>query len=126
IKSFKEAPISQKLFGMGYGGNYKENPKLTERDFHDWFYTFGIIGFIFMILPFVYYSFKTLFLIIKNFKQVLTIKYALIATGILLSLGIAFISGHVLTAPAVSIYFSVLLATLIVSLENKQLKINNE
>ncbi|MRB24742.1 hypothetical protein GH839_28555, partial [Bacillus thuringiensis] len=44
---FKEAPMSQKLLGMGYAGNFKYNeqkqpdPKLIEMDFHDWFYDFG-------------------------------------------------------------------------------------
>ncbi|MFD3449516.1 O-antigen ligase family protein [Microbacteriaceae bacterium 4G12] len=120
-KSFKEVPMSQKLLGMGYGGilNYPLAPKLIERDFHDWFYTFGVIGFIFMVLPVLYYCLKALVLFMKDIKSLFTIKYVLMGTGIVLSVGIAFISGHVLTAPGVSIYFIVILATFLVSLSGK-------
>ncbi|CAI8932441.1 MULTISPECIES: O-antigen ligase family protein [Bacillus] len=123
-KSFEEVPISQKLFGMGYGGilNYQGAPKLIERDFHDWFYTFGLFGFIFILLPLIYYSFKILLLLIKDIKTLFAFKHVLLGTGILLGFGIAFISGHVLTAPAVSIYFNVILATLIVSLSSKSIQ----
>lgn len=114
---YKQAPTSQKLLGMGYGGNFKDAPKLIERDFHDWFYTFGIIGFIFLMIPFVYYGLRILMVFIARFRDMFTVKYALLATGLLLALGIAFTAGHVLTAPGVSIYFAVLLAYLIVDLE---------
>ena len=43
---FKAAPISQKLFGMGYAGNYTNEAKMIEMDFYDLFYSLGIIGFI--------------------------------------------------------------------------------
>ncbi|MEH7462216.1 O-antigen ligase family protein [Bacillus thuringiensis] len=114
---YKQAPMSQKLLGMGYGGNFKDAPKLIERDFHDWFYTFGIIGFIFLMIPFVYYGLRILMVLITRFREVFTVKYALLAAGLGLALGIAFTAGHVLTAPGVSIYFVVLLAYLIVDLE---------
>lgn len=114
---YKQAPMSQKLLGMGYGGNFKDAPKLIERDFHDWFYTFGIIGFIFLMIPFVYYGLRILIVLITRFREVFTVKYALLAAGLGLALGIAFTAGHVLTAPGVSIYFVVLLAYLIVDLE---------
>ena len=54
--------MSQKLLGMGYAGNFKYNeqkqpdPKLIEMDFHDWFYDFGIIGFVLLMIPFIYYG----------------------------------------------------------------------
>lgn len=114
---YKQAPMSQKLLGMGYGGNFKDAPKLIERDFHDWFYTFGIIGFIFLMIPFLYYGLRILIVLITRFREIFTVKYALLAAGLGLALGIAFTAGHVLTAPGVSIYFVVLLAYLIVDLE---------
>ncbi|WP_459502830.1 O-antigen ligase family protein [Bacillus sp. C1] len=114
---YAEAPTSQKLFGMGYAGNFKGEPKLIERDFHDWFYAFGMIGFGLMLIPFVYFGLKILFILVTRFKEVFTVKYGLLATALALGLGIAFIAGHVLTAPGVSIYFAVILAYLIVDLE---------
>ncbi|PEB43031.1 O-antigen ligase family protein [Bacillus pseudomycoides] len=116
---YTEAPTSQKLLGMGYAGNFKEDPgpKLIERDSHDWFYAFGIIGFALLLIPFLYFGIKILFILITRFREVFTVKYGLLATSLALGLGIAFIAGHVLTAPGVSIYFAVIFAYLIVDLE---------
>lgn len=120
---FKEAPTSQKLLGMGYAGNFKYNeqkqpdPKLIEMDFHDWFYDFGIIGFALLMIPFIYYGLRILLVFITRFKEIFNIKYGMIATSLLLALGIAYIAGHILTAPGVGIYFVVVLAYLIVDLE---------
>jgi hypothetical protein len=114
---FHKAPLSQKLFGMGYGGNFKKEPKLIERDFHDMFYSYGFIGFFLLIIPFIYYGWKILLAVIMRFKEVFTIKYTMLAVGLALGLGIAFTAGHVLIAPAVSIYFVVLWSYLLVSLD---------
>jgi hypothetical protein len=116
---YKDAPLSQKLFGMGYAGNYTVKIKLIEMDFHDIFFAFGIIGSLIYFLPFLYFGIKLLLSIITNFKKILTVKYMLLASTVILSLGIAFMSGHVLTAPAVSIFFVVILAYLIVDLETE-------
>ncbi|AEA19115.1 MULTISPECIES: O-antigen ligase family protein [Bacillus] len=120
---FKEAPLSQKLLGMGYAGNFKYNeqkqpdPKLIEMDFHDWFYDFGIIGFALLMIPFIYYGLRILLAFATRFKDIFNIKYGMIAASLLLALGIAYIAGHILTAPGVGIYFVVVLAYLIVDLE---------
>ncbi|KFN01489.1 hypothetical protein D0U04_05270 [Bacillus clarus] len=114
---YKNAPLSQKLFGMGYAGNYTTKIKLIEMDFHDLFFAFGIVGFLIYLLPFLYFGIKLFIRFITNFKKVLTVKYMLLASTIVLSLGISFMSGHVLTAPSVSIFFVVILAYLIVDLK---------
>ncbi|WP_346989071.1 O-antigen ligase family protein, partial [Bacillus sp. SW7] len=46
-----------------------------------------------------------------------SVKHMLLASTLVLSLGIGFMSGHVLTAPAVSIFFTVILAYMVVDLE---------
>ncbi|MFJ8527554.1 O-antigen ligase family protein [Bacillus sp. NPDC094106] len=114
---YKEAPMSQKLFGMGYAGNYTKKIKLIEMDFYDLFFAFGIIGFLIYLLPLLYFGIRLCIRVISNFKQILTVKYMLPASTIVLSLGIGYMSGHVLTAPAVSIFFAVILAYLIVDLK---------
>ena len=116
-KYFQQSPLSQKLLGMGYAGNYEKTPKVIEMDFHDLFFSFGIIGFIMYLLPFVYFGIKLTFRILTNFKSILTIKYMLLGTAIALAIGTAFTAGHVFTAPAVSIFFVALLAYLIVDLQ---------
>ncbi|MDF4766333.1 O-antigen ligase family protein, partial [Vibrio parahaemolyticus] len=114
---YKEAPMSQKLLGMGYAGNYKADPKLIERDFHDWFYSFGIIGFILLVVPFLYFGIKFIVCVFTKFRQIFTVKYAMVIASILLGLGISFIAGHILMAPGVSFYLVVIMAYLIVDLE---------
>ncbi len=114
---YKEAPLSQKLFGMGYAGNYTTKMKLVEMDFHDLFFAFGIVGFLMYLLPLLYFGIKIFIRIITNFKKLFSTKHMLLASTLVLSLGIAFMSGHVLTAPAVSIFFAVILAYMIVDLE---------
>lgn len=114
---YKDAPLSQKLFGMGYAGNYTVKVKLVEMDFHDLFFAFGIVGFLMYLLPILYFGIKIFIRIITNFKKLLSTKHMLLASTLVLSLGIGFMSGHVLTAPAVSIFFAVILAYMIVDLE---------
>ncbi|PER31326.1 hypothetical protein CN490_07660 [Bacillus cereus] len=114
---YKEAPLSQKLFGMGYAGNYTTKMKLVEMDFHDLFFAFGIVGFLMYLLPLLYFGIKIFIRLITNFKKLFSLKHMLLASTLVLSLGIGFMSGHVLTAPAVSIFFVVILAYLIVDLE---------
>ncbi|MFD0772210.1 O-antigen ligase family protein [Bacillus sp. CGMCC 1.60114] len=116
-KYFKEAPLSQKLLGMGYAGNYKKTPKMVEMDFYDLFFSFGIIGFIMYLLPFVYFGIRLALRVFTNFKSIITVKYMLLASTLVLALGIAYTAGHVFTAPAVSIFFVVILAYLIVDLK---------
>ncbi len=113
---YKDAPLSQKLFGMGYAGNYTTTPKLVEMDFYDLFFAFGIVGFLMYLLPLLYFGIKIFIRIITNFKKLLNVKHMLLANTLVLSLGIGFMSGHVLTAPAVSIFFVVILAYMIVDL----------
>ncbi|MDA1630440.1 O-antigen ligase family protein [Bacillus cereus group sp. TH172LC] len=114
---YKEAPLSQKLFGMGYAGNYTTKMKLVEMDFHDLFFAFGIVGFLMYLLPLLYFGIKIFIRLITNFKKLFSVKHMLLANTLVLSLGIGFMSGHVLTAPAVSIFFVVILAYLIIDLE---------
>jgi hypothetical protein len=117
---FAVAPTSQKLIGMGFAGNYdeptKEEPiKIIEMDFHDFFYSFGILGFIYVIAPLIYFAGKYLIDFVINLKT--RFNYFAMFTGIsfLLGTGISYTAGHVLTAPSVSIYLAALLAVLVVT-----------
>src|SRR5699024_7025515 len=92
----------RQLVGLGYGGNYEVAPKLIEMDFFDLLFSYGYIGFFILIIPFIrviYQSFS-----VENG----IIKFTLQLT-IFLILGISFLAGHVLFAPSVMTYFSLLL-----------------
>ncbi|WP_423799691.1 O-antigen ligase family protein [Neobacillus sp. SAB-20_R2A] len=116
---YQKAPISQKLFGLGYAGNYTDVPKMIEMDFYDIFFSFGIVGSLVLIFPLIYLGFKLIFYASSNLKKVFNLKYALYVVSLLLAFGIAFSAGHVLTAPAVSIYISAIFAFLLVDLQIK-------
>lgn len=112
VQYYQEAPFTQKILGMGYAGNYTDRAKLIEMDFHDLFFAFGIVGFLLYLLPFIIVFLSIAKSILFNLKTQFTIENVLISFGIILGLGIAFTAGHVLTAPAVSIYLAILLAYL--------------
>lgn len=119
VKSYKKAPISRKLLGLGYGGDYgklpqlgiyKKVPKMIEMNFFDWFFNFGIIGFILLILPLIGLTLS----IIKNlltgrFKQV-DLTMIIISAEAAIGLGVAFMAGHVLSSPASGIYLVIILS----------------
>lgn len=114
---YNEAPFSQKLLGMGYAGNFEKYPKLIEMDFYDLFFSFGILGFVLYIIPLLFVLLRGLFQIGTDLRNQLNLENTLIGTGILLGLGIAATAGHVIAAPAVSIYLAILLAYMTVKLE---------
>ncbi|MGG1398813.1 O-antigen ligase family protein [Bacillus salipaludis] len=118
-KYFRDAPITQKLFGMGYGGNYPQQPKLIEMDFYDVFYSLGLFGFILYFIPLAWILVQTVRYALRYLPESCTIRNVLIAAGAVLGLGIAFTAGHVLTAPGVSIYLGLLLAYLMTILKDQ-------
>lgn len=85
---FKEANLSQKSFGMGYGGNYKDQPKTIEMDSYDIFYHFGFIGAFVLLLPLLYYGFNLIKVMWANKKMILQLKYILILASLAIALGI--------------------------------------
>ncbi|WP_456277570.1 O-antigen ligase family protein [Bacillus sp. AK128] len=114
---FDEAPVVQKLFGMGYGGNYEETPKTVEMDFYDLFFNLGILGAILFLLPLLYFAMRIIWKLITNLKEYFNLEIVLFGSGLVLALGIAYTAGHVFFAPAVSVYVAILLAYLVVKME---------
>lgn len=114
---FEEAPLSQKIFGMGYAGNYEKTPKLIERDFHDIYYQFGVFGFLLFIFPFIYYGLIVLKYLFNNLRDFLSVENTMVCSSIVLGLGISYLSGHTLTSPAVSIYLALILSYKVVEVK---------
>lgn len=97
---------------MGAKLNSKNNYEF-ERDFYTMYYNFGLFGIIiFFSIP-IYYVIKNLIDRLKNKNIVLTsVQYGAIV-GLLMALGISYIAGHTLMAPAVSIYIALLIVAFI-------------
>ncbi|KIL49890.1 hypothetical protein KP78_13580 [Jeotgalibacillus soli] len=104
---YLEAPVGQKIIGMGYGGNFEKTPKMIEMDYSDIFYSMGLIGAILYFLPMLYFGFNVIKRLMQRFSAVFTPHNALIISSIFLGLGIAHFAGHVFTSPGVSIYLAI-------------------
>ena len=107
--NYEEAPIIEKLFGIGYIENYgtdASHEKMIEMDYFDILFRHGIVGFSIYILIFLYF-------LIRAFKYNHTIKdnNFKICTylSLFLIIALSFITGHVLLAPAVSIFVAIIL-----------------
>ena len=104
---FNSQNIYNKLIGVGISNKKIDNVLIVEkveRDFFDVFFTFGYVGFIIYFLPIVYMLFYIAINIIKNIKTLFEINTWFLLTSIATGFLIAFMSGHILLAPSVSIY----------------------
>lgn len=99
-----KSSMPNQLFGIGYYHGGKEY-KLVEMDYADILITQGYVGFAMILCLAGYLIFNFIQNIVKKRCKLDDLSFlSLITLGI--SLGIAIIAGHVLTAPAVSIFAS--------------------
>lgn len=105
MTNYQNSSFLEKMFGIGYIENYATDSvstKLIEIDYYDVFFRHGIIGSILFFIP--------LLILLKNIymksKRQISISYL---TSILLILLLSLFSGHILTAPSVSIIVSYIL-----------------
>ena len=107
------------LFGLGWADrtsvHYNYYKKVIEIDIFDILVHFGLVGFAIYFAPFLYLIAKYL----KHIKQIPVASYAYIFASLLI-LGISCIAGHILGAPAVSIYLILLILLVIRQVETKK------
>lgn len=100
---YSESRLSDKLFGISWCDreiiNYDVKKKLIEIDYLDIIIHYGIIGFIVYFLPLIY-----LFVRMLKEKSKKNPEFWLYLILLLLELMVSSFAGHVLSAPAVSIY----------------------
>ena len=103
----------EKLFGVGYLNENNKATKLIEMDYFDIFYHHGIIGFI------IYFSISTyLVLSILENRKKNTFDSYMSKVILLIIIFLSFFTGHIITAPSVSL----LAIILIISIENRKKK----
>lgn len=110
--NFAKATPAQKVFGMGYATNFKseKKAKLVEMDYIDIFFQFGFIGTIVYLAPLIYCLIYLLGAFLMNFKYMWSFKWAMLVASVALGFGMALMTGHVIEAPSVSIYFVTILS----------------
>jgi len=106
-QNFAKATPAQKIFGMGYATSFKseKKAKLVEMDYVDIFFQFGFIGTIVYLAPLLYCLIYLIGLFLMKFKAMWSFKWAMLVSGVVLGFGMALMTGHVIEAPSVSIYF---------------------
>ena len=126
LKANKEKFFSgsslDRIFGIGYltniNGEVKET-KLVEMDYFDIFFNQGYLGTIVFFAPIAYIALVTIWNLLKNFKKmILDPEILLMGYSVFISFGIALLAGHVLVAPAVSIYMAVFMILLYFKVED--------
>lgn len=103
-KLYKESNLYLKAFGIGYLNNGEEI-KMVEMDYFDIFYHHGIVGFL------LYFGI-ILSLIIKKIKFNKSYEGLMLRASFLLIIILSFFTGHIITAPAVSIIVTIIILSL--------------
>lgn len=103
-KLYRNSSTYQKLFGIGYLKSNGKPTKLIEMDYFDIFYNHGIIGFI------VFFSI-TIYVLWKVLRKEKTLNFESYMTfiSLLLIVFLSFFTGHIITAPAVSLISVILI-----------------
>ena len=104
---YRRSNIYQRLFGIGYLKNGQET-KQIEMDYFDIFINHGLIGFS-IILIIMLYVLKDAIILHKkiDYNNYMTI------TSIILIFLLSFVTGHIITAPSVSLLTIIILLSLI-------------
>lgn len=102
-KIYANSSTYEKLFGIGYINNNKTT-KMIEMDYFDIFYSHGIIGFILffsIVLPIIYK------LLVDYQKR--NYERFMLMTSFILIVFLSFFTGHIITAPSVSLISVILI-----------------
>ena len=106
-KVYSNSSTYEKLFGIGYTSN-STMTKQIEIDYFDILYNHGIIGFIIFFSIYAYVFIKVL----KNRNKDKSYENYMLKTSIFLVILLSFFTGHIITAPAVSIFAIALILSL--------------
>lgn len=112
FKSFKKSSLFQKFIGIGYYEKTKEGyvARSVEMDLFDLFFSYGILGFILMLILPGYLIVVLLYRYLSNFtKNFKNVKLNAIIFTVFLGFSVSIVAGHVISAPSVSIYLAMLL-----------------
>ena len=106
-KVYSNSSTYEKLFGIGYTNN-SIMTKQIEIDYFDILYNHGIIGFIIFFGIYAYVFIKVL----KERNKDKSYENYMLKTSIFLVILLSFFTGHIITAPAVSIFAIALILSL--------------
>lgn len=105
----------QKLFGIGY---YKDNGKelkSIEMDYFDVYYNQGVVGFIIFFAPYIYVLISVI-----GERKMFSFRQLMMYLSLFLVIILSLFTGHIITAPSVSLIVCFLLLS-VVKKERKEL-----
>ncbi len=128
LTDYKNSSTISKFLGIGYINN--ENDQILQRktieiDYFDILFSNGIIGFLIFFAPLFISLLYIAILLWKKKNMLFENNIIFYLYSILISLTIAGLSGHVLTAPAVSFYLAFIINQLIIILKSKKENLEN-
>lgn len=102
------------LTGSTYIGNHRDLPFVhLEMDFVELFYTYGIIGFILLIIPYGYLLAMIIFAMLRHIRRIFAQPFVILfggAIGFVATIG--FFTGTTITRPSVVIYLALFFSVL--------------
>ncbi|MBQ3298240.1 MAG: O-antigen ligase family protein [Bacilli bacterium] len=101
---YHKASAYQKLFGIGYLKSNGKPTKMIEMDYFDIFYNHGVIGFLLFFIITIYVLWKVL-----KKEKTLNFDSYMLFISLLLIIFLSFFTGHIITAPAVSLIAIILI-----------------
>lgn len=107
-KLYDKSNPYQKLFGIGYYNDNGKELKSIEMDYFDVYYNQGIVGFIIFFVPYIY----VLISIIKE-RNAFSFRQLMLYLSLFLVIILSLFTGHIITAPSVSIIVCFLLLSII-------------
>lgn len=121
FNAYTNGTVLQKFFGLGYafktssGGIYS---KQIEMDYFALLINHGIVGLLVHLAPVIAFAVICIKRFFKNIKNIFSMSNEVgYIYSILIALGCAFIAGHVLVSPSVSIYLAILIVKLLDTLK---------
>lgn len=94
---YQKSSRIEKLIGIGYINEGKET-KMIEMDYFDIYYSQGIVGFLLVFIPYLWILLK----LVKQ-KENKTYQNLMLEVSLILILVLSLFTGHIITAPSVSI-----------------------
>ena len=112
---YDKANPYQKLFGIGYYKNNGKELKSIEMDYFDVYYNQGIVGFIIFFAPYIYVLISVLWE-----RKMFSFRQLMMYLSLFLVIVLSLFTGHIITAPSVSLIVCFLLLS-VVKKERKEL-----
>ena len=100
--------LGEKMLGMGYS-TFMFGSIVLEQDFKQQIYTFGYVGFVLLVLPWLFILGSCGILMLRHFKEHFNFKMLTMAMAVVIGMISGYVSGHTLDQFLTSMFLALLL-----------------